>query len=560
MRSLSLRSQILLIPCLAAGAIVLVALFAGTLIHDRIEETHRVQIKSVTESTVKVIASLHAQVAAGALAEDQAQRLARDAVRAIRFAGDEYFYIYAYDGKLLAHAVRPDLEGTYTLKDTRDAKGVKIVEDLIEIAKRGGGFMPFVWPKPGQTEPVAKLGYAESFAPWGWMVGTGVYMDDVETEVARTLWEIAIGGFCALVFIAIIGLGVTRSIGRRVRGQAERMGAMAEGDLTTAVPADSANDELAAMARTLEVFRHRLIENRDMAEAREAEQRRRAEEAERIGALARAFDAATETTLQVVSGAALDLERDAGALSLSAENIGERSVTVSSAAEQASVNVQTVAASTEELTASINEIARQVATSAQVAMDAVTETRKTSAHIHGLADAAQRIGAVVELITDIASQTNLLALNATIEAARAGDAGKGFAVVAGEVKSLANQTARATGEIGEQIAAIQQATTVAVDAIEAISTVIATIGDSTTTIATAVEQQGMATREITSNVHQAAAGTALVSQSIGAIAETIATTRQASASVLNAAGQLRQESTSLHEKVIGFLAGVRGQA
>ncbi|WP_241911798.1 methyl-accepting chemotaxis protein [Telmatospirillum siberiense] len=537
----------------------MVGIFAATTVHEKIDNTHRLQIKSVTEAAVKVVASFQAEAKAGHLSGEQAQTMARNAVRAIRYSGNEYFYIYAYDGKLLAHPFLTDQEGSYDVaKKMIDAGGHHTIDELIAQARRGGGFVPFQWPKPGETEAAAKLGYAEGFEPWGWMVGTGVYVDDVEVETRRALLEIAIAGVGALLVVGLIGVVVARNIGRRVKSQADHMRKLADGDYESEVSVDRGRDEIAAMAGTLEVFRVRMIENRNMAAAREADQLRRAKEAERIGALAKEFDNAVSTVLAALTGEAEALERDAAGMSSAAEVTSTRSMTVASAAEQASTNVQTVAAATEQLTASIGEISQRVTTSAEVAGQAVAEADKTNAHVRGLAEAAQRIGTVVSLINDIASQTNLLALNATIEAARAGDAGKGFAVVANEVKSLANQTARATDEISEQVSAIQQATDVAVGAIDGISGIIGTIRDSTSAIATAVDEQGGATQEITRNVHEASAGTTQVSEAIAEVTTAVTQTRGLSANVLEAAGKLRRECDTLHGQVRRFLADVRG--
>jgi len=557
MKALSIRQQILLMPVLSSVAILLVGIFAANIVHDKIDAAHRLQIKSVTEAAVRVVGSLQSEVQAGRLDEDQAKILARDAMRAIRFSGQEYFYVYDYDGKLMSHPIKTDLEGTFKLKDTVDSNGLRTIDELIKAARHGGDFVPFQWPKPGETVPSAKLGYAAGFDPWGWMIGTGVYVDDVEVETRRALGLIAAAGGIALALSVLVGLLVAQGIGRRVRVQSERMLTLAEGDLDTPIATDQGNDELSRMAEALEVFRRRMIENREMSAAREAEQTRRADEAHRIAGLARTFDAAATKALDVVATAAGDLERDAAQMSSAAEMTSDRSITVASAAEQASVNVQTVAAATEQLTSSIGEIGRQVTSSARIAVEASDEAGRTSEHVRGLAEAAQRIGTVVSLINDIAAQTNLLALNATIEAARAGEAGKGFAVVAGEVKHLANQTAKATEEIGEQISAIQQATNVAVGAIDSIAGIIGTIRDSTTAIAAAVEQQGAATQEITRNVHQASTGTTLVSNTIADVTQAVTETRQISGGVHDAAGRLRRECDNLRGEVSQFLANVR---
>ncbi|CCG07311.1 methyl-accepting chemotaxis protein [Pararhodospirillum photometricum] len=269
------------------------------------------------------------------------------------------------------------------------------------------------------------------------------------------------------------------------------------------------------------------------------------------------FEGTVKAVVGVVGAAATELQASSRAMAETSDQTGERSTAVAAAAEQAAVNVQTVASATEELSASITEISRQVQESARIASDAVVEARRTDEMVQGLADAAQRIGEVVSLITDIASQTNLLALNATIEAARAGEMGKGFAVVAGEVKTLANQTARATDEIGTQIAGIQTETRRAVDAIQSIGGTISRINQITSGIAAAVEEQGAATREIARNVEQASQGTTEVTTSIQIVNEGAQETRHSAQQVEGAAAELAQQAGELGMRVEEFLRKMR---
>ncbi|KAA0589582.1 HAMP domain-containing protein [Azospirillum oryzae] len=375
--------------------------------------------------------------------------------------------------------------------------------------------------------------------------------------LAKARGGMVLASLVAVVLGLATALLIGRGLSRPVVAMTDRMTRLAGGDRSVDIPGLDRADEIGGMAKALQVFKDSLIESDRLAEAQRADHAAQRGRGERIDRLTQEFDRLVLQALGRVSAAATQLQATAQTMSATAEQTTRQADAVASASNEATGNVETVAAATEELTASIAEIGRQVAESTRIAGQAVATAEKTDGTVRGLVDAAQRIGEVVQLITDIASQTNLLALNATIEAARAGEAGKGFAVVASEVKNLASQTAKATEEIGSQIAGIQEISRQAAGAIAEIGRVIAEINHISTTIAAAVEEQGAATKEISRNVQQAARGTQQVSGNIAGVSEAAASTGDASREVLTAADGLNHEATDLRGFVSRFLAEMR---
>ncbi len=367
------------------------------------------------------------------------------------------------------------------------------------------------------------------------------------------------GGLFALSLM--IGIGglffASRRVARPIAMITHAMRAVAQGDLTAAVPCRERGDEVGQLAATLAVFKQNAQAKERIEAERQDEVARKATRQQTVETAVSAFGASISRTLEAVVAAADEMRATSEAMSSTAHEVSQRGTAVSSAAERASGSVQAVAAAEEELVASIGEIGRQVSHAADLSREAVHAAAETTDKVKSLAEAAQRIGEVIQLINDIASQTNLLALNATIEAARAGEAGKGFAVVATEVKGLASQTAKATDEIRVQIESVQSATKAAVEAIGGIGGRISEINTVSTSIASGIEVQGAATAQITKSTQDAARGTRDVSSNIAGVNKGVAQTSQAASMVLSAADGLRQHADDLRGEVDRFLGTIQ---
>jgi methyl-accepting chemotaxis protein len=385
-------------------------------------------------------------------------------------------------------------------------------------------------------------------------------MRSAAEEAANAAIQLQIGvAAIGIVLGVLISLLMTKfSIVSPLRNLTSVMRRLADGDLAVELPAGNRSRDIGQMIETVQVFKDRMVRNKALE--LEAVQAREASEVQRkrmMTDLAETFDGAIGEIIQSVSTAAGRMQSTAEQLTNSAQATSSRSTAVAAAAEQTSANVLAMSSATEELGASVSEISRQVEQSAIMSREAVQAATLTTEIVSQLSAAADRVGAVIDMISAIAGQTNLLALNATIEAARAGEAGRGFAVVASEVKSLADQTSKATADISSQIAAIQTSTSQAVEAISGITQRIQAMSDVSSSIAMAVDQQGAATQEIVTSVNQASAGTGEVTANINKVAQVAEETETAAHQVLTSSSALVGQAEHLRNQVNNFLATVR---
>src|SRR5262245_3707000 len=431
----------------------------------------------------------------------------------------------------------------------------KYADDMKKLSDEGGKY------------GVTSTQYVETTTPQlgnllGVMYAAGKASES-HTEAVRSaaltslISALAMIGLALVVAIGVALLVVWR-VTRPLRDITDVVNRLASGDTAVNVPGVSRGDEVGAIARSIEVFRENLVEtDRLKAEQETLKTSSEASRRREIREMADRFDASVGHIVDQVASASTGLRTTAQAMTVSCDATSKQSGAVASAAAQATQSVQTVAAATEELSASIRDISQQVSRASGMITDAVSQAGQSNERVQGLTAAAQKIGDVVKIIADIAGQTNLLALNATIEAARAGDAGRGFAVVASEVKALADQTAKATEEIAGQVKSIQEATMSSAQSIQGIAETISAVSDTATAIAAAVQQQGAATLEIARNAQEATRGTQEVSSSIGSIDGNSRKAGSDAAGVLASANQLSENGSALRQQVESFLREVR---
>ncbi|MBY0611869.1 MAG: cache domain-containing protein [Beijerinckiaceae bacterium] len=517
------------------------------------------ELRVVTESAIAIVTDYAARAKSGAMSEQDAQAFALDALRAIRFRGDGYFTVFNTEGVNQMHPFRKDLVGK-NMFDAKDPAGKTFfVRDLLKAAEKGGGFVDYMWVKPGEKEPSAKLGLAMPFTPWNWVLVTGLHVGDVEAAQAQETRSFTVLAVIILAALAGLLYFVGRSIISPIGALTRNLRSVTEGDFALAIAGTGRHDEIGEIARSVEAVRAMSSARSVEMEKARHEQDMSVEAARKalMASLTEEFEARVTNVTQMVAELSEGLVEVADEASNKVNTVISRAQSSAEKSADAHDNVAGVVVATEELNHSISEISRRVQDASHAVEGAVVEVRETTATTSALSEASGSIGEVVTLIRAIAEQTNLLALNATIEAARAGDAGRGFAVVAAEVKTLANQTAQATDEITRYITAIQSQTGKVVTGTSTVGSAIEQIDMIARSIAVATSQQSGATNDIAKAIDSAAYGTRAISDDLAQIAQMSGDCSVAVEKMLVASQVVKDRTRDLLTDVQKFMAEMK---
>jgi methyl-accepting chemotaxis protein len=553
-KNLRMQKKFLIFSIIPLIGFIALGLFELNKIHDVMLESKKQKTRNLVEAAHSIAAHFHAENLNGNINQETAQALAINAIKNMRYDETEYFWINDMRPYMVMHPYKPELDGK-DLSQSKDPNGTYLFNEMVQtVTESGSGYVNYMWPKAGEDKEKTfpKLSFVKGFAPWNWVIGSGIYIDDIEkaynAQVKATVFMVLI----IMTFISTIAYLIARNIVKPVKALSADMRALANDEMIDITNTDR-KDEIGEMAEALLYFKDKTIAAKKLENEQKMEQIRKEQKQKMLSDAALEFENYAKEATQSVASAAHQLSTMANAMVGSIGNSISLTSEAANMTDETSSNVSGVASAAEEMSASVEEIVSQIHKTNNIITDTVNIVNNANTTSNELKEAAGNIQQITSIISDIAEQINLLALNATIEAARAGDAGKGFAVVASEVKNLANQTAQATANVEHQVSTIQNISESVSSVLNNITKSVHKIEEYSSTMAAAMDEQTAVTSDISRNMQSSSMQISEVKMNMNNINQASLQSQKSAEEVLSAAQNIALSADDINNKTKAFL-------
>lgn len=558
LENINIRNKFIFFSIIPFLGFIFLAGFQLNEIRHNLISAKKDKTRHLVEAAHSVVGHFQRLESDGALSQQEAQQAALDAVKNMRYDENEYFWINDMRPYMIMHPYKPALDGQ-DISGVQDPDGTFLFNEMVAVVqKNGDGYVEYQWAKPGEDKEKTfpKLSYVKEFKPWGWIIGSGIYIDDIQAQLMRQILNTLVVIVLLMILIGFLAFVIARSIVVPIRQVSGQMNDMANGK-DISIAESKRLDELGDMLRALLYFREKTQEAKRLEQEQLVQQEKRLQRQNRLLDISNEFEQSSSSIIETVAAASAQLAQMSEAMVQDAEKTTNLSVESSHFTEATASNVSSVASATEELSSSVQEIVQQINQTMQAVNETVENVGNANANSNALHEASENIQEITSIIREIADQINLLSLNATIEAARAGEAGKGFAVVANEVKSLASQTAQATAQVEEQVSNIRNVSDGVRASLEHVSQSVGRINEYSSSISSAMEEQTAVTEDISRNMQNASTEVEGVKSNIQKVNASSENLKTSSVQVKDAAKSLMERAKEMKDRTTAFLSDLQ---